>query len=141
MATASVLDVGNCDPDHGMVKQMLSENFDARLDRVMFVDDALARMRENRYDLVLFNRLIFEDGSEGIELLKRAKADPALQGVPIMMISNFEDAHAASVAAGGVPGFGKKAVFATSTIELLSTYLPRRKAGMRGQTMLGRGSS
>ena len=127
MAAASVLDVGNCDPDHGMIKQMLSENFEARIDRVMFVEDALRRMRENRYDLVLFNRLIFENGSEGIELLKKAKCDPALQSMPIMMISNFEDAQAASVAAGGEPGFGKKSVFATSTVELLSRYLPRKK--------------
>lgn len=126
MAAASVLDVGNCDPDHGMIQQMLRENFDIRIDRVMFVDDALARMRENRYDIVLFNRLIFENGTEGIELLKKAKADPALQSVPIMMISNFEEAQAASVAAGGEPGFGKKSVFADATIQMLSRYLPRK---------------
>lgn len=128
MAAANVLDVGNCNPDHAMIKQMLSENFDIRLDRVMFVTEALAKMRETRYDLVLFNRLIFEDGSEGIELLKKAKSDPALKAVPIMMISNFEDAQAASVAAGGEPGFGKKSVFAAATAERLSKYLPRKNA-------------
>jgi PleD family two-component response regulator len=128
MATASLLDVGNCDPDHGMIKQMLSENFDVRIDRVMFVKNALERMRANRYDLVLYNRLIFEDNTEGIELLKATKADPALKDVPIMMISNFEDAQATSIAAGGEPGFGKKAVFASSTVELLSKYLPKNKA-------------
>jgi two-component system, chemotaxis family, chemotaxis protein CheY len=126
MAAASVLEVGNCDPDHGMIKQMLSENFEVRIDRVMFVHDALARMREKRYDLVFFNRLIFEDGSEGIDLLKKAKSDPALKDTPIMMISNFEDSQAASVAAGGEPGFGKKAVFADATIQLLSRYLSRK---------------
>jgi DNA-binding response OmpR family regulator len=110
-----------------MIKQMLSENFDVRIDRVMFVKDALERMRANRYDLVLFNRLIFEDNTEGIELLKATKADPALKNVPIMMISNFEDAQVASVAAGGEPGFGKKTVFAASTVELLSKYLPKKK--------------
>lgn len=135
MAAASVLDVGNCDPDHGMIQQMLRENFDVRIDRVMFVDDALARMRENRYDLVLFNRLIFEDGNEGIELLKKAKADPALQSVPIMMISNFEDAQAASIAAGGEPGFGKKTIFAPATIELLSKYLPIKTARAPAATL------
>lgn len=128
MAAANILDVGNCNPDHAMIRQMLSENFDVRLDRVMFVEDALSRMRENRYDLVLFNRLVFEDGSEGIELLKKAKADPVLKDTPIMMISNFEDAQAAGVAAGGEPGFGKKTVFNASTTELLSKYLPKKKA-------------
>ncbi|HKQ49239.1 MAG TPA: hypothetical protein VJZ71_14300 [Phycisphaerae bacterium] len=137
MAAASVLDVGNCDPDHGTIQQMLRENFDVRIDRVMFVDDALARMREQQYDLVLFNRLIFEDGSEGIELLKRAKSDPELKDTPIMMISNFDDAQAAGVAAGGEPGFGKKSVFATSTIERLSKYLPMKNAGPRGRNTEG----
>ncbi len=128
MASAKVLDVGNCDPDHGMIRQMLREHFDVNIDRVMFVEDALAKMRENGYDLVTFNRLIFEDGSEGIELLKKAKSDPALKALPIMMISNFDNAQAASVAAGGEPGFGKKSVFAATTVELLSKYLPRKNA-------------
>lgn len=126
MPTARVLDVGNCDPDHAMISQMLRANFDVHIDRVMFVDDALARMRENRYDLVLYNRLVFEDSSEGIQLLKQAKADPVLKNVPIMMISNFEDAQAASVAAGAEPGFGKKSVSAASTVKLLTKYLPRK---------------
>jgi hypothetical protein len=124
---AKLLDVGNCDPDHGLIKQMLSENFDVHIDRVMFVDDALARMRETQYDLVMFNRLIFEDGSEGIVLLQRARADPAIKATPIMMISNFDEAQAASIAAGGEPGFGKKAVFAEQTIQLLTKYLPKKR--------------
>jgi CheY-like chemotaxis protein len=123
---ATVLDVGNCDPDHGMIRGMLTEHFDVTIDRVMFVDDALARMREKKYDLVLCNRLIFDDDSEGIELLKRAKADPALAAAPIMMISNFADAQSASIAAGGEPGFGKANVSNAGTISLLAKYLPRK---------------
>jgi len=123
---ARLLDVGNCDPDHGMIRRMLLEHFAVTLDRVMFVDQALAKMRERPYDLVLFNRLIFEDGSEGIELLRRAKADPALRDTPIMMISNFPDAQRACVAAGGERGFGKAAIDDPATIELLAGYLPRK---------------
>lgn len=123
---ARVLDVGNCDPDHAMIRGMLTERFDVEIDRVMFVDDALRRMREHRYDLVLFNRLIFDDGSEGIELLRRARAEPRMQDVPIMMISNFEESQRASVDAGGVPGFGKASVGEPATVQLLAKYLPRR---------------
>jgi len=124
---ARLLDVGNCDPDHGMIRRMLTENFDVTIDRVMFVDDAIERMRSAPYDLVLFNRLIFDDGSEGIELLRRAKDDPSLAKVPMMMISNFPEAQAASKAAGGVMGFGKASVGTSDTVALLSDYLPARR--------------
>jgi CheY-like chemotaxis protein len=122
--TARLLDVGNCDPDHAMIRGMLEKNFSVEIDRVMFVDEAIERMRGTAYDLVLFNRLTFADGSEAIELLKRAKGDPALKQTPIMMISNFEKAQSASKALGGVPGFGKAAVSESETIELLAKYLP-----------------
>jgi len=126
MAKARVLDVGNCDPDHAMIRRMLTDNFDVEIDRVMFVEDALAKMRETKYSLVMFNRLIFDDGSEGIPLLHKAQADPRLKDTPVMMISNFAEAQAACVAAGGLPGFGKAAVGRPETVEPLSRYLPRK---------------
>ncbi|MFQ5423898.1 MAG: hypothetical protein ACE5F9_07950 [Phycisphaerae bacterium] len=126
MAKTRVLDVGNCDPDHGMIRSMLLQHFDVDVDRVMSVDEALASMRERSYALVLFNRLIFSDGSEGIELLRRAKADPMLSGIPIMMISNLAEAQAASLEARGEPGFGKQAIGAPATLEAISPYLPRK---------------
>jgi PleD family two-component response regulator len=123
---AVVLDVGNCNPDHSMIKRMLTENFHVAIDRVMFVDDAVQRMRDRQYDLVMFNRLVFDDGSEGLELVRRAKKDAAIKSAPIMMISNFDEAQAACIAEGGVKGFGKKAVGDKSTVEHLSKFLPRK---------------
>lgn len=105
---------------------MLNEHFDVSIDRVMFVDDALEKLRSNQYALVLFNRLIFADGSPGIALLERATTDDSINGTPMMMISNFDEAQARSIAAGGVPGFGKNAVFDDSTTNLLAQYLPPR---------------
>jgi hypothetical protein len=126
--SASVLDVGNCDPDHAMIRHLLIHHFDVKIDRVMFVSDAIEHMRKNQYALVLFNRLVFDDGSEGIALLKQAKADPDLKNVPIMMISNFPEAQAASMAAGGEPGFGKASLARSQTVDLLSKYLPPKRA-------------
>ncbi len=132
MEQAWLLDVGNCDPDHGMIRRMLTEHFDVRIDRVMFVDEALEKMRERVYSLVLFNRLIFDNGSEGIELLRQAKADPALRATPVMMISNYADAQKAGVDQGGEPGFGKNDVGAPLTVLLLAKYLPvKSKQGPR----------
>lgn len=121
---AAVLDVGNCDPDHAMIRGMLTRHFDVEIDRVMFVADALERMRLRAYDLVMFNRLIFDDGSEGLELVRRAGQDATVHAAPIMMISNFDAAQSACVTAGGVRGFGKKAVETADALDALSKYLP-----------------
>lgn len=125
-AQARVLDVGNCDPDHGMIDRMLLEHFDVSVDRVMFVEETLAAMRKTRYHLVLVNRLIFADGSDGMELHRRARLDPALCDMPIMLVSNFAEAQASAIAEGGVPGFGKAAIESATTADLLSKYLPAK---------------
>lgn len=122
-----MLDVGNCNPDHYKIRMMLERHFDVSIDRVMFVDEALARMRQTRYDLVLVNRLIFEDQSEGLELVRRAKSEPNVQAAPIMLVSNYADAQAAAVAEGAAPGFGKDQLFAEETIERLSQFLQIRE--------------
>lgn len=126
LAKAAVLEVGNCDPDHHVLHRMLTQQFDVSVDRVMHVDEALEKLRHGDYALVLFNRLIFADHSPGIALLERAKADGSANGTPMMMISNFDEAQHQSVAAGGVPGFGKNAIFDDSTTEMLGKYLPAK---------------
>jgi len=120
---SAVLDVGNCEPDHAAISQMLRQHFNVDIDRVMHVDEALENMRGRPYDLVLVNRLIFADGSPGMDLIKRAKADAALRHVPIMMISNFPEAQQAAVQQGAVPGFGKAALANPETPKRLADYL------------------
>ncbi len=126
MAEAAVLDVGNCDPDHSTLNRMLTQHFDVRVDRVMFVDEAIRKLESNQYALVLFNRLIFADGSPGIALLEQAKTNGTSTKTPMMMISNFDESQQQCTAAGGVPGFGKNAIFDQSTQDLLSKYLPAK---------------
>lgn len=102
-----VLNVGQCMPDHGMLRSMIQRNFAAEVEAAHSIEAALEAMRANDYHLVLVNRVIDADGDEGMELILRAKADDALAGTPIMLISNYDDAQDAAVAAGAVPGFGK----------------------------------
>src|SRR5438477_10466115 len=94
-----VLDVGNCNPDHYQIRMMLERNFNVEIDRVMFVDEALERMRNTKYDLVLFNRLIFEDGSDGLDLVRKASADDTVLSAPMMMVSNYPDAQETAIEA------------------------------------------
>ena len=50
-----VLDVGNCDPDHGMIKRLLEQQFDAEVVRAHSQDAALVELRRQTFDLVLAN--------------------------------------------------------------------------------------
>ncbi|MFN0135411.1 MAG: response regulator, partial [Phycisphaerae bacterium] len=116
--------VGNCDPDHGSIRRMLVNHFEVEVDRVMFPAEALREMGQQTYALVLINRLIFADDSDGLVLVRAMQADEKLRNTPIMMISNFADAQARAVADGAVPGFGKATVDAPDTLDRLAQYMP-----------------
>jgi CheY-like chemotaxis protein len=123
---ARVLDIGQCTPDHSAIRSLLNRHFEVEVDRVMFVDEALSAMRARPYDLVLVNRLIFDDNSEGRLLIEQAKADARLKDVPIMLISNYADAQQAAEALGAVRGFGKSELHRPDTVERLAEFLPAR---------------
>lgn len=125
MQESRVLDVGNCDPDHGAMRRMLTANFDVEIDRVMFVAEAREALRRSSYALVLVNRRIFADDSDGMELVHAMRVDPENK-TPVMLVSNFPEAQDRAVAAGATPGFGKAALEAPRTIELLGKWLPRK---------------
>lgn len=92
----------------------------------MFVDEAMKKLAERDYALVLVNRLVFADGSEGSRLITRMKSDAAIAKMPVMLVSNYADAQQAAVAAGAVPGFGKAAVYDDGTLDRLAKFLPRK---------------
>jgi CheY-like chemotaxis protein len=118
-----VLDVGNCDLDHGNLERFLKSHFAVEVVRARRRDEALALLRQQPFDLVLVNRLLDEDGSEGLEVIRQIKADPELAAVPCMLISNYPEYQQAAVAAGAEYGFGKKELHASQTQERLARYL------------------
>lgn len=126
MAKARILDVGQCDPDHAGIRRMIEANFDAEVHRVMFIAEARAALARQRYDLVLVNRLVFADGSDGLELVRAVRADATTADIPIMMISNYDEAQQRAVEAGAVPGFGKAALSLPATIERVAKYVPAK---------------
>ncbi len=121
-----VLDVGNCDADHGRIRQFLTTNFECDIDRVMFVDEARARLAAQTYALVLVNRLIFADATPGLPLVDLVQGLPAERRPAVMLISNYDDAQAEAVARGAMPGFGKAALGTPDAVARLATVLPTR---------------
>ena len=105
--TRRVLNVGQCGPDHAAISGMLRRQFGAVVSQTDHVDDTLAALRAQPFDLVLINRKLDIDYSDGLAVLRALKSDPGLAHVPVMLVSNYADAQAEAVAAGALPGFGK----------------------------------
>ncbi|MBI2481838.1 MAG: response regulator, partial [Planctomycetia bacterium] len=73
--TKCVLVVGNCVPDHAAVRSLIESNFDARVIQAHGPEDALAMLRANKIDLVLVNRKLDRDYTDGLDVIKQIKAD------------------------------------------------------------------
>jgi CheY-like chemotaxis protein len=110
MSAKRVLSVGQCFADHGNISHTLQRHFAAEVVGVDDGGDALARLRRESFALVLVNRRLDADGSSGLEVVKQIKADETLRPVPVMLVSNYEDAQNEAVEAGALPGFGKAAL-------------------------------
>ena len=102
--------VGHCGPDSSYLRMAVTRAVkDAQ---VVFADDqhTLNKLIESGLDLVLLNRQLdygFET-DEGVELIRRLREkNPSLKA---MLVSNYPDAQQAAVAAGAVPGFGKREI-------------------------------
>ena len=118
-----VLDVGQCDPDHASITRMLEGQFGAKVTRTHGMDDTLDELKRGSFALVLINRKLDADYSDGIDILKRIKQDPQLAATPVMLVTNYPEHQQASVEAGGVLGFGKAELLRPETLERVRQYL------------------
>ena len=86
-------------------------------------EDALALLRQQPFDLVLVNRVLDADGTSGQQLIDKIKADEKLKGVPVMLVSNYDNYQKDAVKAGALPGFGKATLGSPATVARLKKYL------------------
>jgi CheY-like chemotaxis protein len=121
--TKRVLDVGNCGPDFGSMVRFLTKNFDCQVDQAHGPVDTLEKLRGGDFALVLVNRKLDQDYSDGSEILKQIKADPALQTTPVMIITNYAEHQDAAEALGAERGFGKLELGDPATVEKLGKFL------------------
>ena len=117
MSTKIVLSVGQCRPDHAAITHFLSSNFDVQILATDLYDDTVRVLSEKSVDLVLINRKLDADYSDGMAILKTIKEDPQTNQIPVMLISNFPDAQEAAVDAGAMYGFGKAELNSPDTVE------------------------
>jgi len=102
---------------------MLETSFGAEVVQVHGLEDTFEELRKSKYDLVVINRKLDRDYSDGMDILKAIKADEQLSSTPVMIITNFPEYEEAAVAAGAEPGFGKKSLYAEETQARLAKYL------------------
>jgi CheY-like chemotaxis protein len=118
-----VLDIGNCPPDHAAIQQLIEGNFDAVVLQAHQAVDALAILAKQCVDLVLVNRKLDSDYSDGLAVIKTIKATPDLSNVPVMMLTNFEEHQQRAMRAGAERGFGKLEFDDPATLATLRRFL------------------
>jgi hypothetical protein len=104
-----VLLVGHCGPDSSYLR-MVVKRAGPEVE-ILMADDAeeLSRaLQTNEIDLILFNRELGYgfDPAEGVAVIRALRARGL--GTRMMLVSNYPDAQKAAVAAGALPGFGKR---------------------------------
>lgn len=109
MTAKRVLSVGQCGADHGSISRTFRREFDAEVQGADTAGEALDLLCGGGYALVLVNRVFDGDGTSGVEFVKRLRVAGGAE-VPVMLVSNYEDAQREAVAAGALPGFGKAAL-------------------------------
>ncbi|MEN0110960.1 MAG: response regulator [Planctomycetota bacterium] len=118
-----VLDVGNCDPDHAAITAFFTQHFDAEVGRAKLPADTMEQLRAGDWDLVVINRKLDEDYSDGLEIIKQIKADPATKDVPVMLITNYDEHQDAAIAEGALRGFGKLEYGKPETVQRVRAVL------------------
>lgn len=104
---------------------MLESRYGAEIAQAHGLDDTLAALSAGGVDLVLVNRKLDADYSDGLDIIKRIKGDAALAEVPVMLVSNYPNYQDEAVAAGAERGFGKAELAASATHERLDHFLRR----------------
>ena len=124
--TKTVLDVGNCNPDHSALSRMLLSNYDVRILRTHELKDSLEILQKEPVHLIMINRKLDMDYSDGLEILKVLKRDEKWKSIPAMIITNYPEHQEAAVEAGADYGFGKLQFAENATHERLSRYLDKK---------------
>ena len=115
--------VGHCGPDSSYLRMVVGGV--AKDVQVVSADDdtELHQLLSDGVDLLLFNREMpygfsQTEGVKCIELLR--KSNPNLK---TMLVSNYPEAQAEAIAAGALPGFGKRELSTPRVKELLREAL------------------
>lgn len=107
---------------------MLTTHYDVQVLRSHQLSDALQVLSQQNVDLVVINRKLDIDYTDGVDILKHLKQHDDFKSIPTMIITNYPDQQLAAVAEGAEYGFGKLQYSDPSTHERLSRFLEKKSA-------------
>ncbi len=123
MSKKRVLSVGQCSFDHRGISQLMEDRFAAEVVSVDNWSQAESHLADGTFDLVLVNRKLDCDYSDGLDVIRHLKADDNHANLPVMMVTNFPEHQQLAIEAGAEPGFGKLEFAKPETIEKLRPFL------------------
>lgn len=121
--TKTVVDCGNCGPDFHSLRQFVTSNFDAVVIQTHNAEETIKLLQGREVALVTVNRKLDRDYTDGMEVVRKIKADDQFAETPVMLVTNYEEHQQTAMDAGCVRGFGKLALRDPSTVDLLQPYL------------------
>jgi hypothetical protein len=115
--------IGHCGPDSSYLRMAVMQA--SKGVKVIGADDReeLQRALADGVDLLLFNRELGYgfDEETGVDVIKRLRVErPELK---MMLVTNYPEVQAAAVAAGALPGFGKRELGSPRVAKLLKDAL------------------
>ncbi len=116
-----VIDVGQCDPDHASIKRVV-EQCGVTVERAHSGEEAKKLLASGNVGLVLVNRVLDADGSDGMAIIKELAA---LGKAPVMLVSNYPEYQEKAVAMGALSGFGKSSLREPGTLAMLKQVLEK----------------
>jgi response regulator RpfG family c-di-GMP phosphodiesterase len=128
MTLKKVLDVGNCGPDHSSISSLLRKHFNVEILRADQATDTFDILEKQSVDLILINRKLDIDYSDGIDILRALKATSTTQHIPAMLITNYPEHQQQAVSLGALYGFGKLELGTPETLARLKSVLQPNEA-------------
>ena len=120
--TKKVLIVGQCSFDYGSIAQLLSA-LSATAVKVDLHVSTIGAIKEHSPSLILVNRINDNDGTSGVALIKELRSNSSFNEIPIMLVSNYEEAQREALEVGAIKGFGKSSLGSEETQRLLKEVL------------------
>jgi hypothetical protein len=114
-----VVDLGQCDLDHASIKRVV-ESLGVSVVRAHTKGDVDRYLAGGNVALVLVNRVLDIDGSDGMSIIKELVG---LKTSAVMLVSNYPEYQEQAVQIGAQPGFGKSALREPQTLEVIRKAL------------------
>jgi two-component system chemotaxis response regulator CheY len=118
----AVLSIGQCRPDQAGIAFYLQNSFGASTQAAATEVEAFQLLEQGKYELILVNRVLDLDGSDGLALIERILASDH-GDTPVMLVSNYPDWQEKAISSGAVPGFGKAELNSAETKQRLQRIL------------------